>query len=122
MDPSPSINTIWQSQCEATKRIRRRYGLERALDYLVGEKLLQYAQFCEHDAKLAPALAAFVAEVKRLFSMQELRDYLDGLEHQKALEAELPQDEEGPLDSLQARQAVRERVSWVKAMVSGSAS
>jgi hypothetical protein len=122
MDPSTSIPTIWQSQCEATKRIRQQYGLASALDYLVGEKLVQYAQYCERDATLASALSAFVAEVRRLFSQDELQSYLEALEQRKIFDARLPLDEDDPLDSRQWRQAARERVSWIKAMVLGNAS
>jgi hypothetical protein len=34
------FHKIWQEQCEATRTIRERFGVENALDYLVGEKLL----------------------------------------------------------------------------------
>jgi len=31
-------------RCHATRTIRRRFGLKNALDYLVGEKLLNFAE------------------------------------------------------------------------------
>jgi hypothetical protein len=37
--PSTEYHKIWVEQGAATEDIRERFGLERALDYLVGEKL-----------------------------------------------------------------------------------
>ena len=34
---------ICQEQCAATRAIRERFGVKSALDYLVGEKLLNFA-------------------------------------------------------------------------------
>ena len=33
------FHKIWIEQCEATETIRERFGLQNALDYLIGEKL-----------------------------------------------------------------------------------
>jgi hypothetical protein len=85
-----SIETIWQAQCDATKVIRQRYGVKRALEYLVGEKLIQYAELTERDARLSAPLAAFVAEVRQLFSHEELQEYVEALEQQKIFAAEPP--------------------------------
>jgi hypothetical protein len=30
---------VWIEQCRATRAIKRRFGAESALDYLIGEKL-----------------------------------------------------------------------------------
>lgn len=122
MHPKALIHTIWQSQCAATEGIQQRYGAVRALEYLVGEKLMHYAEACEGDATLAPSLVAFVAEVRRLFSKQELQTYLDDLEQQKIVAAALPLDEDDPLDTVKRRQSECERLSWVKSMALGSAS
>ena len=35
---------IWVKQCKATKGIKRRFGAESALDYLIGEKLMMFAE------------------------------------------------------------------------------
>jgi hypothetical protein len=37
------MQKIWIDQCGAARAIRVRYGLTQAFDYLVGEKLLNYA-------------------------------------------------------------------------------
>ncbi len=35
---------IWTEQCEAACTLRDQYGMVSALDYLIGEKLLGYAE------------------------------------------------------------------------------
>jgi hypothetical protein len=34
------LHKIWRKQCQATRTIRRRFGLKNGLDYLLREKLL----------------------------------------------------------------------------------
>jgi hypothetical protein len=36
--------TIWANQCAATSGIRTRFGAQSALDYLVSEKLMDFAE------------------------------------------------------------------------------
>ena len=35
---------IWIEQCEAAEGIMKRFGTEAAFDYIVGEKLVSFAQ------------------------------------------------------------------------------
>jgi hypothetical protein len=52
---------IWKKQCEATHTIGRRFGLKNALDYLVREKLLNFAEAAEQHAEFAVELPRFQA-------------------------------------------------------------
>ena len=38
------FHKLWQEQCTATRTIRERLGVENALDYRIGEKLLNFAK------------------------------------------------------------------------------
>jgi hypothetical protein len=40
---SRKFHEVWVEQCEAAKEIKRRYGLRAAFDYLIAEKLLNFA-------------------------------------------------------------------------------
>jgi hypothetical protein len=82
---SIQFHKIWIEQCEATEGIRERFGLEDALDYLIGEKLFHFVQAAEQHPEFAAELPAFVAEVQRLFTAGQIRDYLDDLEKRKYL-------------------------------------
>ena len=83
--PSIQFHKIWIDQCEATEGIRERFGLQHALDYLIGEKLFHFVQVSEQRPEFAAELPAFVAEIRRLFTAAEIREYLDHLEKTKYL-------------------------------------
>lgn len=69
------FSDIWMEQCEAAREIRGAWGIRKALGYLVGEKLLNYIQVSDSDPSWAEKLPLFVAEVKRIFTAEELRLY-----------------------------------------------
>jgi len=86
MSPSSvEFHKIWIEQCAATEDIREQFGTKNALDYLVGEKLFAFVEAAEKDADFAAELPAFVAAIRRLFSTEEIRTYLDHLERMKFL-------------------------------------
>jgi hypothetical protein len=59
-------------QCEACARIRARFGLRSAFDYLVVEKLTNFAEAARRHPGFARELPAFVAEVRRPCTAGEL--------------------------------------------------
>jgi hypothetical protein len=86
MNSAPiEFHKIWIEQCEAAEGIRERFGLEDALHYLIGEKLLSFVDAAEQDHDFAAELPAFVAEIRRLFSAAEIRHFLNDLEREKYL-------------------------------------
>ena len=84
-NPSTEYHKIWVEQCAATEDIRERFGLESALDYLIGEKLFSFVAASEQDPLFAQELPDFVAEIRRLFTPDEIHAYLDHLERTKFL-------------------------------------
>ena len=81
--------TKWLEQCRATTTIRERYGLKSAFDYLVSEKLLDFARAAEREPELARQPPRFVSEVRRIFEADEVRVHLARVEReQEALELE----------------------------------
>ena len=84
MADSPiQFHKIWIDQCEATEGIRERFGSDKALRYLIGEKLFSFVQASETDPDFAAELPSFVAEIRRIFSPAEIRHFLDHLERTK---------------------------------------
>ena len=67
---------IWVKQCRATKGIRRRFGAKSALDYLIGEKLVMFAQEAERQPKFATELPRFLAAIWQVFNQYELAGYV----------------------------------------------
>jgi hypothetical protein len=82
-DSSIQFHKIWMDQCEATEGIRERFGLNAALHYLVGEKLFSFIDASEDDPDFAAELPAFVAEIRRIFTADEINAFLDELDHTK---------------------------------------
>jgi hypothetical protein len=73
------FHKIWQEQCEATLTIRERFGVKSALDYLVGEKLLNFAEAADRSPEFAAELPLFQAAVWDVFNPYELTGYLASL-------------------------------------------
>jgi hypothetical protein len=67
---------VWIEQCRATRAIRRRFGAASALDYLIGEKLIMFANAAKDDPKFAKELPRFLAAVWRMFNQYEIAGYV----------------------------------------------
>ncbi len=86
---------IWIEQCEATSVIRQRYGLKAAFDYAVAEKLLNFASAASQHPSFARELPRFVAQVRQLFTPEEIRTHIERIERDRnRREAEDPQDDD----------------------------
>ena len=100
--PSIEFHKIWIDQCAATEDIRESFGLENALDYLIGEKLFTFLMASEQDPGFAAEVPAFVNEIRRIFTHEEIRTYLDDLERTKFLAASDPVlDIDDPVDEIE---------------------
>jgi len=71
------LQKIWIEQCQATEGNRERFGIEKALGYLIGEKLVNFVEEADGDLDWARELPQFIAEIKKIFSPTEIRDYLE---------------------------------------------
>jgi len=76
---------LWLDQCEAARGIKERFGTEKALGYLLGEKFLNFLRASDRDPLVAADLPSFVAEVKTIFESWEIREYLFGVRRLGAL-------------------------------------
>lgn len=70
------FHKIWQEQCEATYTIGEHFGVKNALDYLVGEKLLNFAKEADRSPEFAAELPRFQAAVWDIFNGYELSGYI----------------------------------------------
>ena len=86
---------IWLEQCEAAETMRLRYGVESAFDYVVGEKLLNFAEAAATHAEFAQALPQFVSRVRGMFTLEEMAAHLALTERQRReMEAVAAEDED----------------------------
>ena len=73
------FHKIWVQQCRATRGIKRRFGVKSALEYLLGEKLMNFANAAEQHPEFAAELPRFQAAVWNIFNPYELAGYLSSL-------------------------------------------
>jgi hypothetical protein len=71
---------IWKDQCKAAEGISARFGRVKALDYLIGEKLDEFARVATTRPEFARELPQFLAEVRRIFSRYDIAAYFEALE------------------------------------------
>lgn len=67
---------VWIEQCRATKAIKRRFGATNALDYLIGEKLISFADAAKKDPAFARERPKFLAAVWQMFNQYEITGYV----------------------------------------------
>ena len=68
---------IWIEQCDATANIENNFGTQPALDYLIGEKFLDFLEVAEHEDAFRDEVPAFVARMKTIFERWQLAAYLE---------------------------------------------
>lgn len=68
---------IWIEQCEAAQGIEDEFGTQKALEYLVGEKFLNFLEAAEADADSRAEIPALVGEIREIFVPWQLAQYLD---------------------------------------------
>jgi hypothetical protein len=58
---------IWIEQCEAARGIEAEFGTQKALDYLIDEKFINFLEAAETNKECRGEIPAFVAEIKSIF-------------------------------------------------------
>src|SRR5437870_448184 len=86
---------IWTEQCEAARGIEDDFGAWKALDYLVGEKFLNFLEAAESNAEFREEIPAFVAAIKAIFEPWQLSEYLETAWRTEPFDPGL-YEEEGP--------------------------
>ena len=85
---------IWVEQCEAARRIEDEFGTDKALDYLVREKFLNFLEAAETDAEFRAEIPAFVAEIKTIFERWQLAEHLETARQTEPFDPNIYEDEE----------------------------
>ncbi|MGI9166465.1 MAG: hypothetical protein ACR2G5_08780 [Pyrinomonadaceae bacterium] len=70
---------IWAEQCRAAQDIKRHFGVKDALDYLLSEKLVNFAEDADRHPEFAAEFPRFQAAVWDVFNPYEIAGYLGTL-------------------------------------------
>ena len=100
---------IWIEQYEAAQTIKARYGLKAAFDYVVGEKLINFASASSQHPEFARELPRFISEVRRMFTPEEMRTHIARLEREQSEKAVDVSEEDGLFRESPAAAAERAR-------------
>jgi len=127
--PERKFQDVWKDQCQAARGVRQRHGVVPALDYLIGEKLMDYAEMAATRPEFARELPSFVAEIRKVFGAEEIRVYVEHLERMhvlenEALSAESPGDDvyiESPQERAAATERLRRLTELLTSTVLGTA-
>jgi hypothetical protein len=103
------LHEIWIEQCEAARTIKDSYGLKAALDYLVGEKLLNFTEAASEHRAFAQELPRFVSEVRRVFTAGEIAAQLARIEREHSEKDVAQEEDDDPLAKSPMREAARAR-------------
>ena len=68
------------------------------MDYLIGEKFLNFLEAAETDANFRADIPAFVAEIKTIFEPWQLRECLDKARQTKPFDADDHDEDADPED------------------------
>jgi hypothetical protein len=88
---------IWMEQCEAARGIEEEFGTQQALEYLIGEKFLNFLEAAETDADFRAEISAFVAEIKKIFEPWQLAQYLETARETEPFDPALFEPQQGYL-------------------------
>lgn len=70
---------IWAEQCEAARNIEADFGTQKALNYLIDEKYINYLEAAETNQDFRNEIPSFVAEIKTIFEPWQLAQCLSRL-------------------------------------------
>lgn len=95
---------IWIEQCEAARNIEGGFGREKALDYLIGEKFINFLEAAETDAEFRAEIPAFVAEIKSIFEPWQLASFLEVARVSEPFDRSLYDEDDDPEEVEMLRQ------------------
>lgn len=113
---------IWIEQCDAAKNISAKFGLKASFDYLVGEKLMNFAESASNHPDFARELPRFIAEVRRMFSARDMHEHLARIEREQVerTSIELEEDDDTFPDDPGAAERWATRFELVKDLLTSS--
>lgn len=120
-------NQIWKDCCKATPEIRSRHGHRAAIEYLVGEKLIMFAQTGETTPEFLAELPAFSKKIRSMFTTAEIEEHFERANHLSRVDPDIlngaTEEEAQELrEGFEEDRDARERRDWVRAMLLRSGS
>ena len=91
------MKKIWIEQCEAALGIEDQFGTQKSLEYIVGDKFLNFLEAAETHADFRAEIPAFVSRIKTIFERWQLAQYLETAKESEPFDPELFEPRSHPL-------------------------
>lgn len=91
------MNKTWIEQCEAALGIEAQFGTQKSLEYIIGDKFLNFLEAAETHADFRAEIPAFVARIKTIFERWQLAQYLETAKESEPFDPELFEPRSHPL-------------------------
>jgi hypothetical protein len=98
---------IWIEKCEAARMIEDEFGTDKALSYLIGEKLLDYLEAAERHPDFRAEIPAFVAEIKTIFEPWQLAEFLKTARQTEPFDPEIYEGEDPEIIEMERQRDLR---------------
>ncbi len=92
-----NLHKIWGEQCKAAAGIEDEFGTQKALEYLVGEKFLNFLEAAEANNDFRAEIPAFVAKIKEIFERWQLAAYLETARETEPFDPKLFEPRDHPI-------------------------
>ena len=86
--------TIWIEQCHVARGIEDEFGVPKALDYLIGEKFINFLEAAEGDTEFGAEIPAFVAEIRSIFESWQPAEYLEKARQTEPFDPDIYEDDD----------------------------
>src|SRR5215213_6343676 len=85
---------VWIEQCDAARRVEDQFGTDKAPDYLIREKFLNFLDVAETDAGFRGEIPAFVAEIRAIFEPWQLAQCRETARQSEPFDPSIYEDED----------------------------
>jgi hypothetical protein len=73
--PPPRFHKTWIEHCDAAEQIEAEHGIEKALGYLIGEKLLNFLEVAQTNPEWRAQLPQFIDKIKEIFEPWQIAQF-----------------------------------------------
>ena len=118
---------IWTDSCDATRQVVAQHGDHAGIDYVVGDKLMMFAELAETRPEYLAELPGFAARIRTMFTADEILDHFRRAAEADHVDSDIlddatPEEIEALEESFDDDRRRAERREWLRAMLLQSGS
>jgi len=106
-----NFHKIWIEQCEAARQIEAEFGTDKAINYLIEDKFINFLDAAETNADFRAEIPVFVAEIKTIFERWKLAECLEKARQTKPFDSSVYKDEDSEDIEMERQSELRQSTS-----------